>query len=79
MKAVVTGGGGFVGGAICRRLHALGHDVTALGRRSIPALAAASIRTVSHDLTAVDAAAALSTIFAGADCVFQTAAAFVSG
>jgi 2-alkyl-3-oxoalkanoate reductase len=74
MKAVVTGGGGFVGGAICRRLHALGHDVTALGRRPNPAMAAAGIRTVSHDLTAADAAAALTTIFAGADCVFHTAA-----
>jgi nucleoside-diphosphate-sugar epimerase len=39
MKAVVTGGGGFVGGAICRRLHALGHDVTALGRRPNPEMA----------------------------------------
>ena len=74
MKAVVTGGGGFVGGAICRRLHALGHDVISLGRRPQPALAAAGIRTVSHDLTATDAASTLAVIFAGADCVFHTAA-----
>jgi len=45
MKAVVTGGGGFVGGAICRRLQSLGHDVPALGRRPNPELAAAGIRT----------------------------------
>ena len=74
MKAVVTGGGGFVGGAICRRLQALGHDVISLGRRPQPALAAAGIRTVSHDLTATDAASTLAVIFAGADCVFHTAA-----
>jgi nucleoside-diphosphate-sugar epimerase len=74
MKAVVTGGGGFVGGAICRRLQSLGHDVTALGRRPNPELAAAGIRTASHDLAAADAAAALADIFAGVDCVFHTAA-----
>ena len=74
MKAVVTGGGGFVGGAICRRLQALGHDVISLGRRPQPALAAAGIRTVSHDLTATDAASTLADIFAEADCVFHTAA-----
>jgi len=74
MKAVVTGGGGFVGGAICRRLQSLGHDVTALGRRPNPELAAAGIRTVSHDLAAADAASALADIFAGVDCVFHTAA-----
>jgi len=74
MRAVVTGGGGFVGAAICRRLYDLGHDVTALGRRPQPALAAAGIRTVSHDLAAADAASALADTFAGVDCVFHTAA-----
>jgi nucleoside-diphosphate-sugar epimerase len=29
MRALVTGGGGFVGAALCRRLRDLGHDVTA--------------------------------------------------
>jgi len=74
MKAVVTGGGGFVGGALCRRLHALGHDVTGLGRRPQPSLAAAGIRTVTHDLSAADAAAALADLLGGVDCVFHTAA-----
>ena len=74
MKAVVTGGGGFVGGAICRRLHALGHDVTALGRRPNREMAAAGISSVSHDLAAADARSALTDIFAGVDCVFHTAA-----
>jgi nucleoside-diphosphate-sugar epimerase len=32
MKALVTGGTGFLGGALTRRLHGMGWDVTALGR-----------------------------------------------
>ena len=74
MKTLVTGGGGFVGGAVCRRLHALGHEVTAVGRRPIPSLDAAGIRTVSHDLTAADSASVLTRLLAGVDCVFHTAA-----
>ena len=74
MKAVVTGGGGFVGAALCRRLRDLGHDVTALGRRPATALAADGIRTVIQDLSAPEAEAALARLFAGADCVFHTAA-----
>ena len=74
MRALVTGGGGFVGAALCRRLRDLGHDVTALGRRPSPALAAEGIRTVVHDLAAADAAAGLAGTLAGVDCVFHTAA-----
>jgi len=74
MKALVTGGGGFVGGAICRRLKSLGHDVTALGRRPAASLAAAGIRTATHDLSLPDAAAGLTALLAGVDCVFHTAA-----
>ena len=32
MKALITGATGFVGGALTRRLHSMGWDVTALGR-----------------------------------------------
>jgi nucleoside-diphosphate-sugar epimerase len=74
MNALVTGGGGFVGSALCRRLRALGHDVTALGRRPSQGLAAEGFRTVIQDLTAPDAAAGLARLFAGVDCVFHTAA-----
>ena len=74
MKVVVTGGGGFVGSGLCRRLRDLGHDVTALGRRPAAALAAEGIRTVIQDLSAPQAEAALARLFSGAECVFHTAA-----
>jgi 2-alkyl-3-oxoalkanoate reductase len=74
MRVVVTGGGGFVGSGLCRRLRDLGHDVTALGRRPAAALAAEGIRTMIQDLSAPQAEAALATLFSGADCVFHTAA-----
>lgn len=74
MKAVVTGGGGFVGSAVCRHLRTLGHDVTALGRRPITGLAADGFRTVAQDLSLPDAVADLTKHFAGMDCVFHTAA-----
>ncbi len=74
MNALVTGGGGFVGSALCRRLRTLGHDVTALGRRPSAGLEAEGFRTVIQDLTAPDAAAGLAGLFAGVDCVFHTAA-----
>lgn len=74
MKAVVTGGGGFVGSALCRRLRSLGHDVIALGRRAYPELTAAGIGTVVQDLAVPGAATALTKLLAGVDCVFHTAA-----
>lgn len=74
MKTFVTGGGGFVGSAVCRRLHALGHDVTALGRRPAAALAAEGIRTAVQDLAAADAVEKLAAAWAGVECVFHVAA-----
>ena len=74
MKAVVTGGGGFVGAALCRRLRDLGHDVTAVGRRPHAELAAEGIRAAIQDLSAPQAEAALATLFSNAECVFHTAA-----
>ena len=74
MKTLVTGGGGFVGSALCRRLRDRGHDVTALGRRPNPGLAAEGIRIVIHDLSLPEAAVDLARLFTGVDCVFHTAA-----
>ena len=38
MKYIVTGGGGFVGSSICKKLKELGHDVIAIGRSKYPEL-----------------------------------------
>lgn len=71
MRALVTGGGGFLGGALARRLKAEGWSVVSLARGSYPELAAAGIETVRASLEepyAVRAAAK------GADVVFHVAA-----
>lgn len=74
MRAVVTGGGGFVGGALCERLRADGHGVIAVGRRPNPRAAGLGIRSEVCDLTAADARSRLAEIVTGVDCVFHTAA-----
>ena len=38
MKILITGGGGFLGSALAKRLLSLGNEVTILGRRSYPEL-----------------------------------------
>ena len=53
MKALVTGASGFVGGALCDRLVAEGHDVAALVRR--PGSEPAGTRGVAGDLADADA------------------------
>lgn len=71
MKAVVTGGGGFLGGRMVEMLHARGDTVIALGRRTYPHLEAAGIRTVQADIRDLDA---LVSAFRDADVVFHVAA-----
>ncbi len=50
MRALVTGGGGFLGSRIAGMLHARGDEVVALGRHAYPHLEDAGISTVQADL-----------------------------
>ena len=52
MKVLVTGGTGFLGGALTRRLHNMGWDVTALGRNiaKLDQLESEGIRVLQVDL-----------------------------
>jgi nucleoside-diphosphate-sugar epimerase len=48
---LVTGGGGFVGAALCRALQRQGHSVVAVARGSYPELEATGIRFVKCDIS----------------------------
>lgn len=67
MKALVTGGGGFLGSAIARQLRARGDSVRSLSRGDYPALRALGIETIRGDLadpsTVLKAAEGCDTIF----------------
>ncbi|MCD2196333.1 NAD-dependent epimerase/dehydratase family protein [Actinomycetospora endophytica] len=71
MKALVTGGGGFLGGAVVDALLARGDAVTSLARGDYPALRERGVATVRGDLT--DPAAAREAV-TGADVVLHVAA-----
>jgi len=71
MKALVTGGGGFLGGAISRMLLARGDKVTILGRRDYPEWAKLGARCTRTD---VRDAAAVAAACVGMDVVFHVAA-----
>ena len=68
---LVTGGGGFVGGALVRALIGRGEEVTVLGRRSYPHLERLGVRCVRGDLADADA---VSRAAAGCALVFHVAA-----
>ena len=71
-RVLVTGATGFLGGALCQRLHRLGFSVTATGRDAARGAAlGGGIRFVAADLADGDAAAALC---AGQDYVVHCAA-----
>ncbi len=72
MRALVTGGGGFLGAAIVRALRARGDEVVTIGRRTYPAATALGARCVVSDLTRDDPG--LTEAMAGVDVVFHTAA-----
>lgn len=71
MNALVTGGGGFLGGAVVRRLRARGDRVTVLGRSEYPALVELGVRVLRGD---VRDRTTLARAVEGADVVFHVAA-----
>jgi nucleoside-diphosphate-sugar epimerase len=71
LKALVTGGGGFLGKAVVQALLAEGHDVRSLGRGHYPELEALGAETVRVDLRD---RAAMVTATRDRDTVFHVAA-----
>ncbi len=71
MKALVTGGGGFLGGAIVRKLLARGDAVRSFTRTAYPWLAELGVEQAHGDLADPDAVAKA---VAGCDMVFHVAA-----
>jgi nucleoside-diphosphate-sugar epimerase len=71
MKVLVTGGGGFLGGAVVRRLRGRGHDVRSFTRSAYPWLAELSVEQTLGDLADPEAVARA---VAGVDVVVHTAA-----
>lgn len=71
MKALVTGAGGFLGGAVVDQLLAAGHQVTAFQRGDYPSLSQKGVAVVRGD---VADARAIAAAVAGHDVVFHVAA-----
>lgn len=71
MRVLVTGGGGFLGGALCRALRAAGHEVVSTQRRHSAALAELGVEQRLGDLA--DAGHVLRAC-AGIEAVFHNAA-----
>ncbi len=71
MRALVTGGGGFVGKAVLRRLLDRGDTVVSFARGDYPELRALGAETVQGDLADADAVRAAAR---GCDVVFHVAA-----
>lgn len=72
MKLLVTGGGGFLGQALCRGLRERGHEVTSFSRSRHAALDALGVRQLQGDLA--DRAAVLAAFGEGFDAVLHNAA-----
>ena len=70
MNILVTGGGGFLGSAVCRQLAEKGHDVVALQRRPATHLEPFGVRSVEAD---IDDADAVTRAAEGCDAIFHTA------
>src|SRR5262245_32666018 len=78
MRVVLTGGGGFVGGAVARRLRERGDDVVALVRDPVraPDLGSIGADVVANDLAT---AAAIEPSMAGADALIHAAGSYRVG
>ncbi len=70
-RILVTGGGGFLGGAVVKRLKEAGHRVAAFSRNEYPALSSMGIRQISGDIA--DRHAVFNAV-EGMDAVFHVAA-----
>lgn len=71
MKILVTGGGGFLGQALCRGLIERGHHVVSFNRGHYPALAALGVGQIQGDLADANA---VHHAAAGMDAIFHNAA-----
>ena len=71
MKVLVTGGGGFLGQALCHGLVERGHEVTSFSRGHYPVLDRLGVRQIAGDLADRNAVIAA---FAGVEAVFHNAA-----
>ncbi|MCC7292479.1 MAG: NAD-dependent epimerase/dehydratase family protein [Phycisphaerales bacterium] len=71
MRALITGGGGFLGGRIARMLHERGDEVTVFGRSAYAHMAALGIRCVQGDVRDGET---VRRACAGIDAVFHAAA-----
>lgn len=71
MRVLVTGGGGFLGLALCRALVGRGYQVSSISRSDYPALAQLGVKQHRADLADFDA---LSEILREQDAVFHVAA-----
>lgn len=71
MKLLVTGGGGFLGHALCHGLRSQGHQVRSFNRSRYPTLDALGVEQVQGDLAHRDAVIAAA---AGCDAVLHNAA-----
>ncbi|WP_367344768.1 2-alkyl-3-oxoalkanoate reductase [Stenotrophomonas bentonitica] len=71
MKILVTGGGGFLGQALCRGLVARGHEVLSFNRGDYAPLAALGVGQIRGDLADADA---VRHAVAGVDAVFHNGA-----
>ena len=71
-RVIVTGGGGFLGKALCQRLCEMGREVFSIGRGEYPALQREGVQVIRADLA--DESIELAPCFEGVSTVFHTAA-----